>query len=276
MIAQILSTYIDSMTSLSIAAPNHIILSAMEMDQMISRFSNISLDISTSTSLLMVQSPNSVNRNTTILGGVFNRKKSGQIMDGDSRNRLLNSNVSVAAFFSNSALIDVKSINILIIDKLSYYETLDQTDGQRLVSSIVIANLQRNNTNNTKASISLMFQILNEYNNLFTGGSYRCSFYNHKNLKWDDTVCSLPFYNAANDRYECTCDHLSTFALIWSPRVCRNLSETQGLNGTCILKTMAQVIDEFGSYFNCIRPSSNDCSRQKRLVSSEIQPMQQS
>ena len=56
-------------------------------------------------------------------------------------------------------------------------------------------------------------------------------------------VVLVPLFNALLNRYECSCNHLSTFALVWSPNTmfCNDDIEVLWTNGTCISKADAQV-----------------------------------
>ena len=109
--------------------------------------------------------------------------------------RLLNSNISVGIVFPNTLLIDVTSINILIIDKATSYEFLDQSNGQRLASSIVVVGLRRSSSHNIPINISLTFQVLDEYRYSLIRGSQSCSYYDPNSLRWNTTGCTLPIYN---------------------------------------------------------------------------------
>ncbi|CAF5162892.1 unnamed protein product [Rotaria sp. Silwood1] len=92
-------------------------------------------------------------------------------------------------------------------------------------------------------NISLYFQVLNEYTPTFTP-QYLCTYYNINASKWNESGCTAPQYNNQFNRYECSCNHLSTFALVWSPYFvpCNNATQVQLTNGTCVLKS-----DDIGS-----------------------------
>ena len=67
-------------------------------------------------------------------------------------------------------------------------------------------------------NISLYFRVLDEYKPSVSA-TYLCSFYDTNTLKWNESGCTIPKYNQPFDRYECSCNHLSTFALVWSPYI---------------------------------------------------------
>jgi hypothetical protein len=68
-------------------------------------------------------------------------------------------------------------------------------------------------------NISLYFQVLNEFNPNRSDVDYYCSFYDTNRSQWNESGCTNPVYNTQYDRYECSCNHLTSFALIWLPNV---------------------------------------------------------
>ncbi|CAF4835498.1 unnamed protein product, partial [Rotaria sp. Silwood2] len=56
--------------------------------------------------------------------------------------------------------------------------------------------------------------------------NYFCSFYDATKLTWNEFGCTKPRYNLEFDRYECSCNHTTTFALIWSTTIPGTLDTT--------------------------------------------------
>ena len=103
------------------------------------------------------------------------------------------------------------------MDKPSAYTNIDNSSNKTLASSIIMATVQRNNVVSSSMNISLYLQVLDEYKPNVSA-TYLCSFYDPNTLKWNESGCTAPTYNDTYDRYECSCNHLTSFALIWLPQ----------------------------------------------------------
>jgi hypothetical protein len=98
-----------------------------------------------------------------------------------------------------------------------------------LVSSIVIATINKESYNPDNIVIDLYFQVIipSDSNE---DATYLCVFYDTKTSQWSESGCTKPTFNKRLDRYECKCYHLTSFALLWSlesPRSPINDSRTE-------------------------------------------------
>jgi hypothetical protein len=105
---------------------------------------------------------------------------------------------------------------MLIIDDPAIYNGAEWSMKKTLASSVVVVATQKNTSMIAPMNIYLYFKILPRYKPNISA-TYFCSFYDTDNLRWSESGCSEPQYNNEYDRYECTCSHLTTFALLWSP-----------------------------------------------------------
>ncbi|CAF4452904.1 unnamed protein product, partial [Adineta steineri] len=102
---------------------------------------------------------------------------------------------------------------MLLINNPSSFQNQDNSSsGIQVVSSIVIATVNTANYVNN-INIGLYFQVLQSYG----AGTQMCAFYNTTTSQWDNAGCSPAVYNLMFNRYECNCNHLTSFALIWLP-----------------------------------------------------------
>jgi hypothetical protein len=69
------------------------------------------------------------------------------------------------------------------------------------------------------AAAIVSHESINYSSNKKIGVTYFCSLYDTKNSKWNESGCTAPHYNKQYDRYECTCNHLTKFALLWLPKI---------------------------------------------------------
>ncbi len=155
--------------------------------------------------------------NVTVSGGGFIRGSGGEVISSANMNSVINSDVTAAATVNNGSLNGVASINMLIIDKPTMYENVDTSnDNKSLASSVIVASVKQSSSPSNAINISLYFKILPEYQPNVSA-SYLCSFYDTNNSQWSEYGCSVPQYNAVYDRYQCYCNHTTSFALIWLP-----------------------------------------------------------
>jgi hypothetical protein len=241
-IANALSLYISSITNSNTTLNSTYVLSIDQVDTYLSRVDNVNLTINTNDSFLMAQQPNQGN-NVIVLGASFTPGIVGEVIKNNNQDNVISSPLSAAAIISNESLTGVTSLNILIIANPSAYRNIDNSSNKTLASSIIVGSVRRNNSSSTFINISLYFQVLNEFKPNSTHVDYYCSFYDTNNLRWNESGCTKPVYNSLFDRYECSCNHLTSFALIWSPNIISCNTSTQVLlsNGTCISKSDAQV-----------------------------------
>jgi hypothetical protein len=209
--------YVSSITNTSASSNTTNILTLDQIDRYLSNLSNINLNISSNSSIIVVRPPY-IDGSPTVLGASFTRGIGGKVIDDRNSDSITQSRqLSAAAIISNESLVDVESLNMLIINNPSAYTNIDNSTNKTLVSSIIIANVQRNNQSSGRMNISLFFQNLLKPE-LDVNENYVCSFYDTRTSTWNDSGCIKPRYNAAFNRYECSCNHLTSFALIWLPQ----------------------------------------------------------
>ncbi|CAF4168500.1 unnamed protein product, partial [Adineta steineri] len=211
------------------------ILGVDQVDRYLSSL-NIDLNITSNSSFIMAKSPHQL-ADRIILGASFTRGMGGKVIDTQNFNRRISSELSAAATVSNESLSDVQSLNMIIIDNPAAYINIDNSTDKKLVSSIIIANVQRNNISSSAMNISLYFQNVLQPD-LDVNDNYICSFYDVNTFKWNDSGCSKAQYNKNLNRYECSCNHLTSFALIWLPKQ----SLTSYLNSQDIASLVFQSI----------------------------------
>jgi hypothetical protein len=193
--------------------PLDLILTPTEIDNIVGQFST-DVIISTANSFLMTVAPNQ--KNDIVMGVSFQSNFDGQLIRNSNQHHIINSKLSAAAIISPDSLIGVTHLNMLVIDKPVYYHRFTNSINQKIVSSVIVAKIQRNTSTSDRMNISLYFTKQSEYvfNNT-VAGYFICSYYDTNTLNWNESGCTLPIYNAAFDRYECNCNHLTTFALLY-------------------------------------------------------------
>ncbi|CAF5128742.1 unnamed protein product, partial [Rotaria sp. Silwood1] len=216
-IADALSLYISSSTNSNGSLNSTYTLTVNDIDDYVTSINNVNFTRSTNESMLIAVPPNQGD-GVFVLGASFTRGIGGTVVSTNNSEQITNTELSTAALISNQSLTGVTSLNMLIIDKPTKYENLDNSTEKKLASSVVVVVVNRNNVSSNQINISLFFQILNEYR---PSGDveYICSFYETSDLKWNESGCTAPQYNAVFNRYECNCNHLTSFALLWLPRV---------------------------------------------------------
>jgi len=177
-----------------------------------------------------------------ILGAFYTHDVGGGIIDSSNENNTYNTFLTAAAIIDNESLIDVTFLNMFIIDTPTTYENIDNSSNKTLASSVIVVVVQRNSSMFIPMNISLYFQVLNEYRPT-VDAIYSCSYYDTNNSRWNSSGCTQPQLNVQFNRYECSCNHLSTFALVWSRNImpCDTVTGILFSNGTCIPKDVVQV-----------------------------------
>ena len=193
-------------------------LSLLEINSLLDNISNQTLMKSTNDSFLMVQPPRRSN-NTIVLGASFTRGVGGQIIQNTNEDSIINSPISTAAIISASYSTYITSLNMFIIGHPATYRSVDNVTNKTLASSIIVASAIRNLSYYTPIQISLYFQVIDEWKPNITGIHYLCSYYDTDTFQWDETGCTTPLFNTLFNRYECTCNHLTSFALLWLPNI---------------------------------------------------------
>ncbi len=140
------------------------------------------------------------------------------MIDTLNKDSIINSNLSATAIINRQSLIEVTSLTMLIINDPFGYTNMNDSSDKRIVSSIIVAAIQRLSYTFTPINIFLYFKVLDKYLPS-TDGKYRCSFFDTNTSKWNESGCTEPQYNIRFNRYECSCNHLTTFALVWLPNI---------------------------------------------------------
>ncbi|CAF2100996.1 unnamed protein product, partial [Rotaria magnacalcarata] len=186
------------------------------IEQSLSKVDNISITLSSDSSFLIAQPLNHSSKDI-LSGARFQRGLNGSAVMISTENSSLNSNATAAAVISEQSLVNIKSLQMFIIDKPTMYENADNKTNKSLASSVVIGSVQLLTSASVPLNISLYFKISPEYQPNVSA-TYLCSFYDISNSCWNETGCTDALFNRALSRYECSCNHLTSFALIWLPQ----------------------------------------------------------
>lgn len=184
-----------------------------QLDNAIGNLSGLNRTFNSTSSFLLSAPVTSQNN----IGALFNNRRGGDIVN-DPVN-ITNRNVSVAALIRNSLANGIKYVNMLIIDEPIIYRSADNsTNNKSVASSIVVASTVPDTNDANNMNISLFFQVLPGYEPSVEP-IYYCSFFDTVKSGWNESGCTAPIYNNAFQRYECSCNHLTSFALVWSPKI---------------------------------------------------------
>ena len=210
-IANGLSVYIDAITPTNSSSKPDNTLSIKEIDEYVGKLNGTIESINKNSSFIMAQT---INDSVKVLGASFTHNIGGQIVNTTNQHNVTRSNLSAAGIIGEQSLDDIVSLNMFIIDSPAAFISEDNITNKTLASSIIIASVRP--TPNA-IQIVLYFKVLPEYKPNISV-TYLCSFYNTNTSQWNESGCSVPVYDSSLDRYECTCTHLTTFALIWLPK----------------------------------------------------------
>ena len=238
--ANALSLYMSSVANPTSSLYTANTLSAYEIDSIVDNLNGVNLTINSNASFLMVQQPMRDN-NVTLLGASFTRGVGGNMVDTSNKENITKSVLSAAAIINKETLSNVTSLNILIIDRATNYENVDNSTNKTLTSSVIVVNVQRNAAVFNSTTIRLYFNPSPEYKRNGSG-NYLCSFYDNDNSQWNESGCTAPQYNSDFDRYECSCNHLTSFALIWLPESSLTANATKQLDAQDIASLVFQSL----------------------------------
>ncbi|CAF3805875.1 unnamed protein product [Rotaria sp. Silwood1] len=165
-----------------------------------------------------------------VLGAAFTGNGvGGQIVNNSNENYLLNSNISAAAVINSQYLMGVSSLNVLIIDQPSSFVNVDQVTNKILVSSMIFVTARRHLGLDKTIPVSLFFTVRQQFKPPVSGTLY-CSFFNTTTSSWNEAGCTSPIRNDIYNRFECSCNHLTSFALVWLPE-----SASPGFNAQILI-----------------------------------------
>ncbi|CAF2190600.1 unnamed protein product, partial [Rotaria magnacalcarata] len=237
--ADALSLYFNSIASPSALSDSQYVLSPDDIDSYVDRLKNVTLMRNTKASFILAQDISQF-ANIRRVGATFTRGIGGAGVGIPNGSDTLSSNATAAALLESKSLSDVKSFSMLIIDSPNTYRNIDNSTKRNLVSSVIVASPQRNIASSNAINIALYFRVLPEFEPKVPA-DYFCSFYDTNTQAWNESGCTHPTYNESLDRYECNCSHTTTFALVWSPKVCQcSSSEVLLPNCTCVTKSKGQ------------------------------------
>ncbi|CAF4229928.1 unnamed protein product, partial [Adineta steineri] len=184
-----------------------------EVDRIVDGLTNITITNSNTALIMAVPVKDG---NSTVVGGALTRGTNNTIIIDTTKPTVLNSYFVAAAVINDESINNTASINILILGDPKAYENLDLSNNQTVVSSVIVANVKKID-NRSKFYITLHFQVVKN-RDLHIHGDYMCSFFDNNTSKWNQSGCTSPLYDDQFERYNCICNHLTTFALLWLPK----------------------------------------------------------
>lgn len=248
-IADALSVYTSSISSLNVSSNASLILSINELDSHLTNLTGVDVAINRPNSFLLVKQPDKGNE-VFVLGASFSRDNiGGREIDTLNRDEVLKQHLSAAAVLSLNSVENADSINIIIVDKPTLYENVDAVSGKRIASSMILASLVSSNPSSINPNISLYYTIPEALREN-TAAEFFCSFYDELTLTWSETGCTKPTFNSLFNRSECSCNHLTSFALVWLPRAISPYLDAQDIASlvfqsvsiACFLLVLAHVV----------------------------------
>lgn len=187
----------------------------------------------------MAQTPKQLDGNF-IIGAVFNDGRGGAIVQDNNRSESLMPNISVAAILSLSSVANLTSLNIFIIETPAVFKNIDRFTNKTMASSMVVASTTPRSAP-VAINITLAFKVLSEFKPNVTA-DYSCEFYDTNSLSWNNSGCTPAVLNTDFQRYECSCNHLTSFALIWRPQRLLSLSDPRTLRPVEIASLVFQSL----------------------------------
>ncbi|CAF1113044.1 unnamed protein product [Adineta steineri] len=240
-IANALSVYFGATASMDSFEQLNKTLTPILIDNLVGVL-NISLIQNSSSSFIMCQS---ISKTDLVLGVSFESGVGGQIIENSTKIDLINSNLTAAAIISPDSLINtgITYINMLVIDEppIEYYR-LNNSNEKIVSSSIIVAKTQTiNNQIISNMNITIYFTLLPNLEYNLTNGKYYCSFYDTNTSSWIEHGCTYPIFNSNFQRYECSCNHLTSFALVWLPKT-MHIKNTKYFDVEDIISLIFQMI----------------------------------
>ena len=197
-----------------------------DIDRAVASLTNFTSSPGVTTSFIMAQTPKQPDGNF-ILGAVFNNGRGGAIVQDNNRSDSLTHHISVAAILSPSSVANLTSLNIFVIETPTVLKNIDRFNNKTMASSMVVASTIPRSAPGT-INITLAFTVLSEFKPNVTA-DYSCEFYDTNSLRWSSSGCTPAVLNTDFQRYECSCNHLTSFALVWLPQTLLSLSDPRTL-----------------------------------------------
>ncbi|CAF3828183.1 unnamed protein product, partial [Rotaria sp. Silwood1] len=215
--ANALSIYITAITNSNVTSNSNNTLTVNQINQVVGNLTNDNYTVNTNDTILIITRPNREPNEKTTIGVSFQEDVGGTVVDTRNKNYVTNSNFSAAGIVTVGSLSEAKSFNMFIINDPTPFENFDNTSNRTLSSSMIFATIQGTQVNRTTISIDLYFQVLKPPKST-EDVKYLCTFYDTNTSQWNEYGCTIPQYNTKFQRYECQCNHLTSFALIWLPK----------------------------------------------------------
>ena len=215
-------------------------LGVKDIESAVDRLSGGDLTLTTKSSFVMSLLPHQSD-GTVIVGATFQPGSGSQIVTTGNQHINLNTSLSVGAILTGNSLVGVQLLNILLIDKPTLYTNIDNITNKSLVSSVVVVSIKRHNGSQPFINMSLFLQVRPEYAPR-TNGTYLCSFYDTARSQWNESGCTEPTFNSEHQRYECSCNHLTSFGLIWLPTSIRASYDGRTLRAVDIASLVFQSL----------------------------------
>ncbi|CAF1189881.1 unnamed protein product [Adineta ricciae] len=231
-VATALTAYFGTMSSMNSSEQEQLnrTLTPEITDNLVGIF-NASLTYNASTSFLACRP---TDEEDMPIGILFHSGFGGEMVFNSTENDAIQSNLTAAAILSRDSILsnEVSFISILVIDQppIEYYRS-KHVNEKLLSSSIIVAKTQQTYFN--EMNISIYFRVLFEQESI---GEYYCAFYDMITSSWNESGCTSPTYNFDFQRYECSCNHLTSFALIWLPTtLIHNANQSLNIEDICSL-----------------------------------------
>ena len=159
-----------------------------------------------------------IQRNGNQLIGVYLQPGKGEFeVTNKTKASVLASNFTAGVIVETESLEKIDFISVAIFAKVTAYQKLAESTHDTLVSPVLVMTAKKNNQPR-RSRIHLYFELLANQTR-YEAERYTCSFYNTSDRRWESTGCSPVQYDAAHNRFECQCNHQTTFALLLLPNV---------------------------------------------------------
>jgi hypothetical protein len=169
-------------------------------------------------------------------GALFKNDVGGEIISAETITNIDERQVAAAALINSNSLIDVTRLKMAIVSEPNDYRRLPDHAKRSVVSPVIVTDID-GTVSTTTMNISLYFQ--RNIGSQSTAAQYYCSFWNKTTDEWSESGCTNPpTFNTRFSRYECNCNHLTSFALLWLPRS----SSSTKLNAEDISSIIFQLI----------------------------------
>ncbi|CAF4412810.1 unnamed protein product, partial [Rotaria sp. Silwood2] len=150
-----------------------------------------------------------------VIGAWFSTEHGSGNITNSTVDERLNNTFSAAAVIQVDTLIDVRYLKLFLIGDPKNYRYVNTSMNGVLVSSVIVASLSNTTHTSGRMNISLYFRNQATKVKNISEDNFLCVYYDNKTRSWNDTGCTKPKYNSNFIRYECNCNHLTSFALLW-------------------------------------------------------------